>query len=254
MLQVREEQMLAFEEAALKRFEEAMIEHVRARFPKRSAVLGRQTILQVIRHGYRQGKQYGFTTQHQACLFIDLAIVLGSGFATDPQVPWAGEILRDPSIVDPTKRIDHLYEVATEYLDQVAGKNEPFPVGPLRKMLDRTTGRTAHAPQGDRQGATAELRRIWPEKYKHVGHKAISVLVQQTTEAAGEYGLSEGEAADFYVLLAFLLGHQFGKDPQYATLGNVLNDKTFGDPSQKLERLHSAVVRTLTEAPGSPSL
>ena len=102
--------MAVFEQAALKRFEDEMLEHIKTYFPNHWRIIGETQLRKVIQYSVSQAEQYGLTTQREVCLYLNLMLLLGSDFDTDVQLPWAEEVLMDEMIIDPYVRIERLYE------------------------------------------------------------------------------------------------------------------------------------------------
>ena len=180
-----------------------------------------------------------------------MLIMLGSGLGSDPQLPWAGEILYDSSTKEPTLRIDRLYDAAIEYLDQVVGKDEVFPVEALRTFLNIPIEQLHHhLIGGTEQGVLDTFRVIWPQKYALVGDSQLKKLIAEGVGSATRYGLTGSREAGFFLILMFVLGHSFDCDPQYSFLTMVLTDKNFKDEPQKPDRLNAVLRANLSKALG----
>src|SRR5262249_1610883 len=93
MLVIRAEQMKVFEQLAADRFAGELIEHCRGFSPSLCKTLSNGQLAVAIDQGFRAAAKYGFTQRGPVRLYIDMMIVLGAGFDTDPQYPWAGEML-----------------------------------------------------------------------------------------------------------------------------------------------------------------
>jgi hypothetical protein len=106
MWTIRQEQMNAFKQAALQRFEERMVEHLKQFAPdhwrSRSEAAGRSAI----RTGIELARGYGITTEQGVCFFIDLAFIFGDGF--DRHLQWVARILRDSRIQTESERLGWL--------------------------------------------------------------------------------------------------------------------------------------------------
>jgi hypothetical protein len=118
MFTLRAAHLRAFEQAALEQFEDRMAAHVREEFPEEWEGLGEATVRQHIGHGLAKAESYGITAEQDVCLYIDLVILLGPNFDTDPTMPWARAILRDPGRPDPSARMEHLYDVAVAEMER----------------------------------------------------------------------------------------------------------------------------------------
>lgn len=214
MLIIRNEQMEAFEQAAFENFQRGMVKHVREHFPKHVEVFGEETILNVIRHGCDRAKEYEFTTEHEVCLFIDLMIMLGSGFDTDPQLPWTAEILGDESIAEPTDRIDHLYARAMAYLDRVIGPEKVFPIPVYLRAKRLTWEKIQSRFAGDLlQNGSAFCAELWPEKHNEMGPDLVQALIGDAETLARTRRITALPDVGVYAAFMFILGHEFCKDP-----------------------------------------
>ncbi len=246
---IRPEQIESMSRAEMPRFRAEMLEHIRAHFPKHFELLQEPGLDAVIRIGFERGKQLGLETRHQMILFLDYRIMLGSGFETDPQLPWAAAILgslesnRDAAI-------DRLYQATMSYLDVVVGQGQVFPTGPLRKMLEYPVVRLqqpslAATPE---QGLLAEFQSIWPQKFRRVGVESLRTLIATGRTRAAEYGLAGPRGTAAFVIAAYLLGHEFDRDPQYPWLGAVLRDPGLKTEAAKVESFHASCQAVLGKA------
>ena len=110
--------MEAFEEIALRNFEEWMVIHLNMFFPNQCEALGDSDVREAIQYGIEQAESYDIVTECDVCKYIDLMFALGRDFDTDPELPWALEILYDETLEDGSERIDRLCRAAITYLDR----------------------------------------------------------------------------------------------------------------------------------------
>jgi hypothetical protein len=251
MLIIRKEQIRAFERVDMPRFEKEMLKHVDEHFPRHAEVLGAKTVLNVIRHGFDRAENYDFSTRHEVCLFIDMMIMLGSDFDTDPQLPWAADILNDETISDPTVKIEKLYDRVMVYLDHVVGTDGVFPVGPLRKMLEYPIKRLERQLSSDMENwVLLEFKSIWPQKYRAVEEEQLRLLIQNNMDSIEGYGFSGQRAVGFFLILMYLLGHRFYIDPQYELLLKDPDNEEVENETTKFDFLHTTFRTTLTKMLG----
>jgi hypothetical protein len=116
MLTLRPEQMRAFSEAALKRFEETMLAHLKKFFPDKYEAAGEPKVRKLIRYGIERAASYDITAQRDVSRYIDLMMTLGPDFDQDKQLPWAGQILRTRN--KPEVRISILLKTAEKHLKE----------------------------------------------------------------------------------------------------------------------------------------
>jgi hypothetical protein len=117
MLRIRNAQIKTFEQATMAAFELRMVDHLRTYFPWHYRMWGPETARKVVQYGIHKAQSYQFTTERDICLYLTLIATLGGNFDTDRQLPWAQQMLVDPSIREPTIRIDRLTDHAMGFLD-----------------------------------------------------------------------------------------------------------------------------------------
>lgn len=239
MLKIREEQMEELAKVSLKKFEDRMVEHVKEFFPRHYEVMGEPTIRNVIQYGVDRAKTYDFISERNVCLYTNLMLLLGGNFDADSQLPWVAAVLTDESIAEPNARIDKLLEVATEYLDEVAGLGDKhlelallnFGEIPVQDFSESATG------EADRNTADL-LEGVWPQKYAKLGEGIVTRLGQSAMESAGRYGITGDRGVAIYVAHMFLWGSGFDRDPQFPGAAAVLADESIVNQSEKVDRLY----------------
>jgi hypothetical protein len=249
MLHVRNEQMQAFEQEALKRFEDGMVEHIKKNFPKPMELAGLQAVRETIRLGIDKSRAYSLETEHEMCLYIDLTIMLGAGFDTDPQLPWANITLNDEAVSSSVKRIEKLYDKVMDYLNCVVGRDNLFPVNALRRIRTYTIGQLEERFESDVvRGAAPLFREIWPAKWESIGSAGLGRLIGKAYESASKYEIESPSDVGIYASFMFLLGHCFDTDPMYPWASKILADDSVTTPKQKIHSLHAKAMALLNKA------
>ncbi len=110
-----------------------MIAHLSNYFTGQAIIIGKKAIIELVQHGYECAKKYNLITGFEVCLYIDLMIMLGHAFDTDPQIPWANDILINHEISNPTERIELLYKRASGFMNMIMDKEVPFSNGTISK-------------------------------------------------------------------------------------------------------------------------
>jgi hypothetical protein len=239
MLRIRKEQHEELGKVPLKRFEDSMVEHVKEFFPKYYEIHKEPLIRKVILYAVDRAESYRLITERDVCLYVNLVLLLGSNFDTDPQLPWAAAILNDETITDSDTRIERLHDKAMEYLDLAAGTENEYLGRALLKVREISIGdfaqmRTANV--GDI--AAAQLQKIWRRKCQQIGETTLHKFIGDAKESAKGYNIADGRGVVLYTTLMFLLGSGFDKDPQFPWAENVLNDKSIPDESTRVDRLY----------------
>lgn len=239
MLKIRKEQYEELGKISLKRFEDSMVEHIKEFFPKYYEVLGEPTIHKVIQYGIDRAESYGFTSERDVCLYINLIFLLGSNFDTDLQIPWAGAILKNETIVVPFTRIDRLHDEVMEYLDQVSGTDNEYFGRALLRVHEISIEDFAQTPTPNAGDITAtQLQKIWRRKCQQMGETTLRKLIRDAIESAKAYNITTEYGVVLYTTLMFLLGSGFDKDPQFPWATAVLNDESIPDESTRVDRLY----------------
>ncbi|MBN2592658.1 MAG: hypothetical protein JXA81_04050 [Sedimentisphaerales bacterium] len=240
MLKIRKEQNDELAKVALKRFEDDMVIHIKKYFPKYYEIMGEPTVRKVIQYSIEKAETYGFTTERDVCLYINLVFLLGSNFDTDLQIPWAAATLKDETITDSVIRINKIYEIAMDYLDRVNGKNNLYLALALRKIREVPFGEFSNAVlENVDQKVISQLKNIWPEKCQHLGNSISHQLVQRGIESARRYNITGEKGLVLYIGLMFMLGSGFDHDPQFTWTTAVLKNKDLIEQTPKIERLYT---------------
>lgn len=288
MLVMRKSQMEAFENVAVQRFEEGLLDHLQTFFPQHAATLGETQLGRVARYGLQRAESRGLKTERAVYLYVALMFVLGSRFDEDPQLPWAAREVEEekpasskPEVAAEARdaetapaqtagetvvgkedetpketadaRIERVYGQAMAFLDQTVGPDNEF----LRQTLNALRqpqvfeGLPAAPSFGHR--LLLLLQMLAPEKYAALGEEALRNLVRHGYEAAKRYGMTTEHGIMNYVALAFVLGSGFDRDPLYPWAAATLSDPRLADPAKKGAALREAALAHLAKClPGCP--
>lgn len=86
-------------------------------FPQKCEALGEDRLSSLVEQGIAKAKDHDIATRRGATLLTGLMFMLGHGIDRDPQFPWVGENLADPTLATPDKRVDRLHREATAQLE-----------------------------------------------------------------------------------------------------------------------------------------
>jgi hypothetical protein len=248
MIVIRDEQRKVFEDAALRAFEDEMVEHLKEFTPNHCAILKEAGVRQVIRLGLERAKRHGLTNRGPVRFYIELMFMFGSDFDTDPMLPWVPPALDDPALLDQMLRAERLHAVTMDYLRQVAGPDNEYAIEALRRISRvRPEGYPAPAAGDFETTAVEGLKAIYPQRCQFVGEPALRDLVRRSTALARRHEATTDLGLAVFIALMFSLGHGFTTDPLYPWIAAVLNNPLVTDPVKRIERLH-ANTRTYLDA------
>jgi hypothetical protein len=122
MLTIRQEQVEAFRQAALQRFENKMVEELRKSFPKTSEKLKESGIRDIIRHGIQRAREYGIVRERDVGRYIAVTLMFGPNFDSKMSSGAMYYALRDPRFKNSRARTDALCECALSALKSRASR------------------------------------------------------------------------------------------------------------------------------------
>lgn len=235
---VRPAQMRAVEHAmALEEFEEEMPPYLKTYWPRQSKLLGPAGLRQVIRLGIERAKPYGLTNSGLLRSYVELMFLVGSFFDTDPFVPWAGEILRDPRITDPDARALRLYEGMLWYRKTVAGPRREHDIHAL-EACDRVF--TSGVFPDDPRFEIALVRgffEVHSRRALYLGEERLKALVREAVGAARGLGVGTADGVSTVAFLMFTKGHGFATDPLLPWVRSALQNVPGDDEASRARRL-----------------
>lgn len=243
MLAIRRDQMGAFESAAVRAFEDRMVEHFTQHLPRHCEAVGEPQVRAVVRLGVRRAEAHGLVSEGEVCFYIGLMLALGSFFDTDPQVPWAGERLDDELAPSPSARADQTHDEAVAFLERTAGRDGGLYLRALERFCEAPPDEVSPSRGTSLETAVCErLAGLWPQKAEALGPAQLLRLVRHGIGCAKGHGIVSERGVAVYVSLMFLLGSGFDRDPQYPWAAAALEDPAASAAASRIERLRSEAV------------
>jgi hypothetical protein len=235
MLVIRQQQIEAFEQVAMRRFEDEMIAHSKEFSPVLSRVLGDAQLRVVVRSAIARAMGYGFTWQGPVRLFIEMTFLCGSAFDTDPQYPGLHDVLRSGG--HQMDRAMEIHEGRQNYLARVSGSE----ASNVRKALGELAT-FARAPLAITESdyvsdMISAMQRVFPEKAAYAGEAGLRSLISEATAEATRYQFSTTRHRALIVVLMFAFGHGCTDDPLYPWISRTLEDPRITGPDARARRL-----------------
>lgn len=240
MLRIRNAQIKTFEQVAMAAFELRMVDHLHTYFPWHYRMWGPETARKVVQYGIYKAQSYELTTERDICLYLTLIATLGGNFDTDHQLPWAKQMLTDPTIREPTIRIDRLTDHAMGFLDQTVGKKDHYLNRALLRVRNELKDLLMDTTFPDLPAhAFMMLEKLFPQKYRIVGEALLREVVTDGVQRAGRYGITVRRGQLLFIGLMFMFGSGFDTDPQLPGYALVLQstDLTGQEKAEKLHQL-----------------
>ena len=239
MLVVRKEQIETLSGVAATGFANELVEHVKKFSPRHAQAVGDDAIRKSVDLGLERSRSYGFTKRGTVRFFVELMVMFGRDFDTDPMLPWANGVLTNESIKLEMERADILHDEMMAYLDQTAGRDNEYLFSALRK-LERARLEDFQSQGGSFDGAVRSgLKNIYPQKYDYVGEDIINGLIDRGKGAAAARSVTSPHGAALFIVLLFELGHGIFDDPLYPWVSQTLDDESIGNPDERVQRLQA---------------
>lgn len=245
MLTFSETAMQAFKAAAMRRFEDDMVEHMRAHFPNHLGVAGADGARALARLAVERASAYGIESERGVCLYFNAMMLLGSYLDVDPQVPWAGEVLMQ-GYAEPDARAESLADRAVAWFSRIAGPQNRALNRTLVQVYEGSAAMFRHPPQGALPDhLTRVLGWISPAKCELLGTATQATLIEESLARTRGLGLVTPFGQICYVAFCFMLGSGFVDDPMHGWAREALGSGLSGDALA--ERLHGAAMARLGE-------
>jgi len=250
MLTLRQEQMDALEQAAVRDFEDRTYAHLQQYFPTHCDMLGRERMVRVIHYGWKQSEGYYLTAECCVRSYIEFMCLLGSHFDTDPLLPWAAEILNDIS-GDQVARGDLLYDRSWEYIRRLVPdyRNADGTPNTARFVIEMRQLRQEpdaavrlDAMPAFTRALHERIARVFPAKHGVVGAALTDDVIHGSIATAAGYGIRGTRGLTLFAVLSFVLGSGFHDDLLLPWASAALNDTGAADEKRKVDQLFAGGV------------
>jgi len=242
------------ERALMRDFENRMIEHLKEFAPKHTGLLPEEDLRKIIHLSWEKAKRYDLVSERSVRIYVQLVLMLGYDFDSDPQFPWAGELLSDSSIDNEVERADRLHDKAWEYFEHSAPDfgntegdfNSSRFVELIRQVRQERNDILQPSALPEFQNRmTTQLRKTFPKKCEYIGESGLGQTIQHSIESAKKHGISTERGNVLFIGLAFILGSGFDTDPRLPWVSVSLNDSKSFDQNERVNRLLAETVNFL---------
>lgn len=244
-MQIREQQMKQLRRMALQGYEDEMLVHLADFSPPLHATVGEAAMRAVIRQGIERARGYGFTLRGPVRLYLELMLLFGSRFDTDPQYYWCGRILADSDKQPEMARAQKLYAITMDYRRKVAGAADVHAVQALRKLVWFAREPLRLGPHDFEADMLEALQEIYPQKVAYVGPDALRALIAQGVEFTRAQGFTTVRQAALMIGLMFGFGHACWADPLYGWIANTLRQDRISGADERAALLEKKALTWL---------
>lgn len=215
-IQISNEQLKKLEPYVLDNYINELVVHCDECYPYLRKTMGEEKLRDALNRGVDKAREQGFTQRGPVKFYIDLLIIFGWSFETDPQYTWIMDVLEKQQHLTQLDSTSLLYDHTIKYLNSISGMHSQYLFDAAIK-LDQLTLDALNLPQENYiQQVHTLLESVYPQKY-HITHiDNLTLLIKQgITKSYHEYKFVESNHVSLVVLLMFLMGHGFDCDPFY---------------------------------------
>ncbi len=239
MFIIRKEQEQVFNENAFASYIKEMIQHCKEFSPELCATLNDDQLSIAIHKAIQRANMHDFTQRGPVRLFIEMILLFGSDFYSDPQYPWIREIIKNNKDYTQIPVAEELYEKILDYQEMVNGPDDNITIRAYERIKEISKEPPVF-PQDDFITNTIQvIQFIYPEKFEYVGADALLKLFNDGIETAKAHGLNSGRSWLLICLLKFTFGHGCTDDPLYPWINETLHDEKNTDPEHCANRLEN---------------
>ncbi|MFY0534313.1 hypothetical protein [Nannocystis pusilla] len=184
MLTIGKDQLGRFREPPRRAFEAEMVEHLAAFSPPLFKTLGEDQMLVVVRTGMAAAERYGFDLRGPVRMYLELMLLFGSRFDTDPQYPWFQLLLTAEPDAPQMLRAERIHARVTTYRRQVAGPDDDYTFAALRRILQSAEQPLEYPPAQIVGEMARQFAAVYPEKVAYLGEPALTDLIVEGVETA----------------------------------------------------------------------
>ena len=240
--------MDAFRSATVSRFEAAMMERCKVLAPRRCGALRGDLLRVAVQAAIARAARHGFTFTGPVRLFVELSMLLGSGFDHDRQYAFARECLVGDSTQ--MQRAEALHARAIATLRSIQGAGERHADTDLEQLRELVTTVPTPGREGLEATALAMMARMQPHKYAHVAEPALRSLIAVAEAEAAWHGVSAPQDVLLIVALMYAFGQGCLEDPLYPWIADGLDRERGAGPARQAERLREQTLAWLAHVLG----
>jgi len=257
MFRISSNQMKALSDSTRRAYEKRAIKALLEIFPSKEETLGADGMLMMVQEGIDRSRRYGIKNQSEVFMYTALMLTIGGRFDEDQLIPWASSILSN-NTNSSSDKISRLYKAAVFYTNATYGADGSFFLNALNKICcakhsDFYEMMRANDPIGS---IVQKLEHFYPEKSAFIGTDILMRWVCKEIEIS-QAGRSETRVhvdRFLYLILMFLWGSEFTKDPQLSNLASMTQKSMSGMESIDLFEITQEHARCMLEdRPFKPS-
>ena len=194
-------------EVGKKTFEDRMVAHLRGLSAPPSRMVAEVQLRSMLRLGVARAGARGFTFRGPVRLYLELMLLLGSHFDTDPQYPWCAEILARADSASQMQRAEALYRKSLDYWNAVAGPENAHVYAALRRIRTLVRQPPTFTREAFIQAMAVEIVQVYPQKAACLGAHGVDSVIRAGILAARASSLTSLRGFALMTMLVLAFGH-----------------------------------------------
>ncbi|WP_323852449.1 hypothetical protein [Xenorhabdus szentirmaii] len=211
-IELNEDQWNKLKKHAFNAYIDELVLHCNESYPYLEIKLGKEGLIKSLEDAVEKAKNDGFDQRGAVQLYIDMLILFGEEFQTDPQYSWIKETLDNHAHLGQLEKTTLLYHEVTRYLNEVHGEQDENLKASILKFQNINIGHLNVQWNTYKSNVDVLLNSLFPKKYQHIKQDNIKKVIQFGIEKSSQYGIGDANHAAFLTLIMFLLGHKFDQD------------------------------------------
>ncbi|MDR0218921.1 MAG: hypothetical protein LBI71_08580 [Enterobacteriaceae bacterium] len=211
-IEINEEQWNMLKNNSLNAYIDELIVHCNESYPYLEIKSGQNGLKEALKIAVEKAKNKGFDQRGPVQFYIDLQILFGTEFQTDPQYSWIKTILDNNVNIGQIEKTTLLYHEVTQYLNAVHGEQDEYLKASIIKFQNINIEHLNVQWNTYESNIYSLLKSLFPQKYRFIQQNDIKKLIQFSVEKSNQYHIENANKSAFLVLTMFLLGHEFDQD------------------------------------------
>ncbi|PHM65034.1 hypothetical protein Xsto_02342 [Xenorhabdus stockiae] len=228
-IEFNEEQYNKLKSHSINTYIDELVTNCNESYPYLDLNLSKDGLRSALENAIKKAKNEGFDQRGAVQFYIDMLILFGTEFQTDPQYAWIKTSLDNHAHLGQLEKTSLLYHEVTRYLNEVHGEKDEHLKASIFKFQDINIERLNVQWSTYQINIDDILKYLFPQKYRCIKQDDIKKLIQLGVEKSNQYGIENANQSAFLTLSMFLLGHEFDQDIFLPHLNSKLFKQYYSD-------------------------
>ncbi|WP_275360824.1 hypothetical protein [Xenorhabdus bovienii] len=228
-IEFNEDQWNMLKKHSFNAYIDELVAHCNESYPYLEIKLGKDELRKALKDAVEKAKNDGFDQRGAVQFYIDMLILFGTEFQTDPQYTWIKTNLDNHSHLGQLEKTSLLYHEVTRYFNEVHGEQDKHLKTSILKFQNINIERLNVQWNTYESNVDALLKSLYPQKHQYIKQNDIKKLIQFGVEKSDQYGIKNSNCSAFLTLIMFLLGHKFDQDVFLSHLNMRLFKQYYSD-------------------------